>query len=611
MEAKARGNECIRRGDYAKAAEEYTEAMETVGETAILLANRAQAYLSLGRLQEALVDAEKAAGFDPMYLKAHHRQGKALEGLLRYEEARKCYKRVLLIDPSNPESKQALDKCPTTPPPSTPIDLSPYMADSEETIQAVLVCAAGLRAEGLEHLQVQRYTEAKDCLEAGLKATMEVTTAQPGAVALEQARLFAALGETYQGLKDFKSALKYYDTAVRLGKGSESEAEMLLKRGISYQSSGDSALSKGDFAQALLLKPDFLAASQALERVNSLERQAKERKAQEEAAEIAKVLAQAAAFKEKGNSCFTRHDYDTATNEFSSGLALLTKDHSFSSNKAIKTLKTALYSNRAACSLELNCNTFAIRDCKEVLALDPANIKALYRLSQAYAHCGQTDLAISHLEKALQADPGNKTFLKEIEELRSRARLAAEQGDGVPKRKGRRKVSFKDFGVPGEDTSPLIGQRKQEDSSPPAAATSLPTAQSSPPPAPFQPSPSLLPASTKPASLSVFETHILSLHGHLPNIATYLQALDSGHILDLCQRSPLDTEILTTLLRALQLIPTALALVYLEGLSRSARFALNIKMLTKEDKGEIAALVQSLAVDSDTASRLASLYHLS
>lgn len=600
MEAKARGNECIRRGDYRRAAEEYTEAMREVGETAILLANRAQAYLSLGRLQEALVDAEKAANLDPMYLKAHHRQGKALEGLQRYEEARKCYQRVLLIDPNNIESKQALAKCPSAPSPaSDPADLSPYLSDSEETVQAALVTATGLRTEGWEHLQTGRYAEAKACFEAGLKVTMELTTAQPGIVTLVQAQLFAGLGETYQGLSDFKSALNYHNSAVRLGKGSEVEAEMMLKRGLFYQTSGQSSLSKADFAQALVLKPDFIAAAQALENVNLLEKEEKERVAQQEAAEIAKVLSQALACKERGNSSFTRHDFDTATLEFSRGLSLLTsKESFFLSHPALKDLKVALHSNRAACSLELNCNTFAIRDCKEALALDPANIKALYRLSQAYANCGQTDLAVSHLEKALAADPGNKTFVKDLEGLRRRAAQVAESGEAAPKRKGRRKVSFKDFGAPGAD--PQVGKETEPEDSLPA--NSLPAA-------PFSPSvPSQ--SSAQPSSLTAFQTHVLSLRNHLPNIAAYLHSLDSAHILDLCQRSPLDTDLLITLLKALQLLPAALALVYLEGLSCSSRFALNIKMLSKADKREIAALVQSLAVDSDTASRLTSLYHL-
>ena len=598
----------MRSGQHLEAAGEYTKAIEGLGETAILLANRAQAYLNLGRLEEALEDSAKAADLDPMYLKAHHRQGKALEGLKRQEEARKCFERILALDPNNLEAKQGLDRCPSVPTAAPPaIDLSPYMADSQETIQAVLGIAAGLRTEGLEHLQAGRFTEAKSCFEAGLKATMDLTS-PPETVNGEKAMLFSALGEAYKGLKDLKSALNYHNSAVRLGKGSGNEAEILFNRGLTYQARAQSDLSRADFTQALVLKPDFPSAAQALARITQQETEETEKIAKQQSADIESLISQATACKERGNSAFTRHDYDLATSEFTSGLSLIaSKEHSnprFASDPGLKSLKSALYSNRAACSLELNCNTFAIRDCKEVLALDPTSLKALYRLSQAYTNCGQFDLAIAQLEKALEREPGNKAFSKEMEALRKRKEAVEGKGEEKFKRKGGRKVSFKDFAAPGEDpSSSLLSEKKQEER---AENSSVAVPLPATPPSEAKPVPA---ASTEPpASLTAFQTHILSLHNNLPSIAAYLQSLDSTYILDLCQRYPLDIDLLTTLLKALQLVPKDLALVYLEGLVHTDRFALNVKMLSKADKGEIAVLVQSMGAEAD---RLESLYHLS
>jgi tetratricopeptide (TPR) repeat protein len=607
--AKTRGNDYMRSGQHLEAAGEYTKAIEALGETAILLANRAQAYLSLGRLEEALEDSAKAADLDPMYVKAHHRQGKALEGLKRQEEARKCFERILALDPTNLEAKQGIDRCPPVPTAAPPaIDLSPYMADSQETIQAVLVAAARLRTEGLEHLQAGRYTEAKSCLEGGLKVTMDLTSPQPETVNREKAMLFSALGEAYKGLKDLKLALNYHNTAVRLGKGSEDEAEILFKRGLTYQERAQSDLSRADFTQTLVLKPDFALAAQALARITHQEREETEKIAKQQAADLANLISQATVCKERGNSAFTRHDYDAATIDFSSGLSLIaSKEHSqphFASDPGLKTLKSALYSNRAACSLELNCNTFAIRDCKEVLALDPTSLKALYRLSQAYTNCGQFDLAIAQLEKALEREPGNKAFSKEMEALRKRKEAGEGKGEEKFKRKGGRKVSFKDFAAPGEDPAGFqLSEKKQEDIAE-ISSSSVPRPVS--PPSESKPVPT---ASTEPpVSLTAFQTHIHSLHNNLPSIAAYLQSLNPTYILDLCGRYPLDIDLLTMLLQALQFVPKDLALVYLEGLAHTDRFALNVKMLSKADKGELAVLVQGMGAEAD---RLASLYHLS
>ncbi|RUS14758.1 hypothetical protein BC938DRAFT_477237, partial [Jimgerdemannia flammicorona] len=65
----------------------YTAVLEKKPDDAVVLSNRAQAYLNLSQFREALSDAEAAVGFDDGQKKAKFRMFKALYGLKKYEEA--------------------------------------------------------------------------------------------------------------------------------------------------------------------------------------------------------------------------------------------------------------------------------------------------------------------------------------------------------------------------------------------------------------------------------------------------------------------------------------------------------------------------------------------
>ena len=60
-------------------------------ERAILLTNRAAARLNLGRLQEAVDDADAAIIEDAKWMKAYYRKSVALDRLGRYKEAYECW----------------------------------------------------------------------------------------------------------------------------------------------------------------------------------------------------------------------------------------------------------------------------------------------------------------------------------------------------------------------------------------------------------------------------------------------------------------------------------------------------------------------------------------
>jgi small glutamine-rich tetratricopeptide repeat-containing protein alpha len=91
---RVRGNELFQRREFEAAAQEYALGIAR-RPTATLLSNRSAALCALGRFQEALEDAERAAELDPRWAKTYSRKGKALYGLRGFRKAADAYARGL------------------------------------------------------------------------------------------------------------------------------------------------------------------------------------------------------------------------------------------------------------------------------------------------------------------------------------------------------------------------------------------------------------------------------------------------------------------------------------------------------------------------------------
>jgi tetratricopeptide (TPR) repeat protein len=115
-------------------------------------------------------------------------------------------------------------------------------------------------------------------------------------------------------------------------------------------------------------------------------------------------------FKNQGNERFRAKQYKSAVDFYNKGLAV---------ECDVPNLNASLYSNRAACNLELKNYRRCINDCKEVLKLDPKNIKAYYRMSKAFFSIEQFDEAKQALEFSLKISPDNlasQALLRQIAE---------------------------------------------------------------------------------------------------------------------------------------------------------------------------------------------------
>lgn len=109
-ELKNQGNEWLKLIKYQKAIDSYTEALE-FNRTAVILSNRAMAYIKAEMPGAALADADAAIALDPSYVKAVYRKASAHLEMGKLDEAAKDFKAVLVIVPGDTDAASKLDKC--------------------------------------------------------------------------------------------------------------------------------------------------------------------------------------------------------------------------------------------------------------------------------------------------------------------------------------------------------------------------------------------------------------------------------------------------------------------------------------------------------------------
>mmetsp|Transcript_14455 Transcript_14455/g.20380 ORF Transcript_14455/g.20380 Transcript_14455/m.20380 type:complete len:553 (-) Transcript_14455:96-1754(-) len=108
LQLKAVGNEELIKGHYLQAIKYYSEALEYTPTNAIVLSNRAQAYIKVENYGLALLDAEAAIQSDASYAKAYYRKASAHFALHKYKAARKDFRQVCKLKPKDRDARAKL-----------------------------------------------------------------------------------------------------------------------------------------------------------------------------------------------------------------------------------------------------------------------------------------------------------------------------------------------------------------------------------------------------------------------------------------------------------------------------------------------------------------------
>jgi serine/threonine-protein phosphatase 5 len=111
LKLKAQGNEQLLKGHLLQAIGWYSEALEYAPTNAVILCNRAQAYIKVENYGLAMADATSALDSDPKYAKAYYRRGSAQYALTHYKEARKDFRKVCSLKPKDKDARAKFQAC--------------------------------------------------------------------------------------------------------------------------------------------------------------------------------------------------------------------------------------------------------------------------------------------------------------------------------------------------------------------------------------------------------------------------------------------------------------------------------------------------------------------
>lgn len=108
---KDEGNESLKAGHYTEAIHHYSTALSHLPDNAIILSNRALAYIKVENYGLAIQDATHAIDADPSYPKGYYRRGTAEFALGRAKAARKDFRMVCKLRPKDRDARAKLSAC--------------------------------------------------------------------------------------------------------------------------------------------------------------------------------------------------------------------------------------------------------------------------------------------------------------------------------------------------------------------------------------------------------------------------------------------------------------------------------------------------------------------
>ncbi|KAL3896762.1 MAG: hypothetical protein SGARI_007088, partial [Bacillariaceae sp.] len=114
LQLKEQGNAQLIKGHFLEAIGFYSDALEYSPTNAVILSNRAQAYIKLENYGLAMSDASAALTSDPKYAKAYYRRGSAQFALGHLKDARKDFRKVCQLQPKSKDARAKLAACEKT-----------------------------------------------------------------------------------------------------------------------------------------------------------------------------------------------------------------------------------------------------------------------------------------------------------------------------------------------------------------------------------------------------------------------------------------------------------------------------------------------------------------
>jgi serine/threonine-protein phosphatase 5 len=112
LQLKESGNQALVEGHFLQAIGFYSDALDLLKEpNAIILSNRAQAYIKVENYGLAIADSTLAIETDPTYPKGYYRRGTAEFALNNVKAAKKDFKKVCTLRPKDRDARLRFSEC--------------------------------------------------------------------------------------------------------------------------------------------------------------------------------------------------------------------------------------------------------------------------------------------------------------------------------------------------------------------------------------------------------------------------------------------------------------------------------------------------------------------
>ncbi|XP_067121963.1 peptidyl-prolyl cis-trans isomerase FKBP8 [Centruroides vittatus] len=145
--------------------------------------------------------------------------------------------------------------------------------------------------------------------------------------------------------------------------------------------------------------------------------------------------------RDRGNFWYERGDFSTAVHCYRRALDFLDYDEGQNFQKPtddefekLVSIRIKVYNNLAAAQLKMDAYEAAIKSVNNVLAIEPKNVKALFRKGKILAAQGQLDEAIDVMKQALQIEPERKIIHQELSKLTSKRKQEETQAKAMYKK---------------------------------------------------------------------------------------------------------------------------------------------------------------------------------
>ena len=110
-EIKKAANACFSNGQFEKAIELYTNAIDIDPDNAILYSNRSFAHLKMESYGYSLADANKSIELNSSYIKAYYRRASANFAMGKFKIALKDFENVAKAKPSDADAQKRFKEC--------------------------------------------------------------------------------------------------------------------------------------------------------------------------------------------------------------------------------------------------------------------------------------------------------------------------------------------------------------------------------------------------------------------------------------------------------------------------------------------------------------------